>query len=253
MVAVVVDRDHEASAAQLHARARGGPAEGHPLFLHVLVQVEGTLPGFAIVVGVDHLQVAGARRQQRLVRVLAVGQEDVAAGLFLPTLGDGDVTALRDLERCLVSVCVRDGSILHPRVGRALGVVQDVAALLVNAEAGLGVRLTDASREVVDEDDEASVSAVLDDAGVDDGRACCPVTGVGDDCLEIAPRVPAVEGAADREVDRVGRVVRDGLSLIGSRDDDPRGQGDQRGNAVADRVVKTGVKETLGVEGCDRR
>ena len=78
VVAVVVDRDHEASAAQLHARARGGPAEGHPLFLHVLVQVERPLPGLAVVVGVDHLQVAGALGQQRLVRVLAVGQEDVA-------------------------------------------------------------------------------------------------------------------------------------------------------------------------------
>ena len=55
VVPVVVDRDDEAPAAQLHTRARGGAAEGHPFFLHVLVEVEGTGPGLAVVVGVDHL------------------------------------------------------------------------------------------------------------------------------------------------------------------------------------------------------
>ena len=80
MVPVVVDRDDEASTAQLHARARGGAAEGHPLFLHVLVEVEGAGPGLAVVVGVDHLQEAGAGREQRLVGIFPISEEHVAAG-----------------------------------------------------------------------------------------------------------------------------------------------------------------------------
>ena len=80
VVTVVVDGDDEASAAQLHTCARGGAAEGHPLFLHVLVQVDGSRPSLSVVVGVNHLQVAGTRGEQRLVGVFAVSEEDVAAG-----------------------------------------------------------------------------------------------------------------------------------------------------------------------------
>ena len=80
VVPVVVDRDDEASAAQLHTRPRGGAAEGHPLFLHVLVEVDGTGPGLAVVVGVDHLQEAGAGREQRLVGIVPIGEEHVATG-----------------------------------------------------------------------------------------------------------------------------------------------------------------------------
>ena len=130
--------------------------------------------------------------------------------------------------------------------------MQDVAPLLIDAEAGLGVRLSDAAREVVDEDDETSVAAVLHDTRVDDGRSLCPVTGVGEDRLEVTPRVSSVERAANREVDRIGRVVRDGLTLVGTCDDDPGFQGDQRGDAVADRVVKPGIEQALRVDRSDR-
>ena len=130
--------------------------------------------------------------------------------------------------------------------------MQDVAALLVDAEAGLGVRLSNAAREVVDEDDETPVAAILHDARVDDGCALRPVTGVGEHRLEVAPRVSSVERAAHREVDRVGGVVRDGLALVGARDDDSGFQGDQRGDAVADGVVKPGIEQALRVEGSDR-
>ena len=193
VVPVVVDRDDEAPAAQLHARARGGAAEGHPFFLHILIEVEGAGPGLAVVVGVDHLQEAGAGRQQSLVGIHAIGEEYVSTGRFLPVLGDGDVAALGDRERSGVAVRVRDAAILVPRVGGTGGIVQDVAPLFIDAEAGLGVRLSDAAREVVDEDDETSVAAVLHDARVDDGGSLCPVTGVGEDRLEVTPRVSSVE------------------------------------------------------------
>ena len=180
--------------------------------------------------------------------IFPISEEHVAAGLFLSILGDGNVTALGDSEGGGVAVSVRDTAVLVPGVGGTLTVVQDVAALLVDAEAGLGVGLTDPAGEVVDEDDEASVTAVLDDARVDDGRALRPVTGVGEHRLEVTPGVSAVEGAAHREVNRVGGVIRDGLTLVGTGDDDPGRQGDQRGNAVADGVVKPGIEEALRVE-----
>ena len=90
-------------------------------------------------------------------------------------------------------------------------------------------------------------------AGIDDRRALRPVTGVGEYRLEVAPGVSSVEGAADREVDRVGGVVRDGLTLVGTGDNDPGLQSDQRGNAVADGVVKPGIEEALRVEWGDGR
>ena len=251
VVPVVVDRDDEASAAQLHARARGGAAEGHPFFLHVLVEVEGTGPGLAVVVGVDHLQEAGTGREQRLVGIFPISEEHVTAGLFLSILGDGNVAALGDSEGGGVAVSVRDAAVLVPGVGGPLAVVQEVASLLVDAEAGLGVGLTDPAGEVVDEDDEASVTAVLDDARIDDRRALRPVTGVGEHRLEVTPGVSAVEGAAHREVDRVGGVIRDGLTLVGTGDDDPGLQGNQRGDSVADGVVKPGIEEALRVEWSD--
>ena len=182
----------------------------------------------------------------------AIGEEHVTAGRFLPVLGDGDVAALGDRERSGVAVGVCDAAILVPRVGGAVGVVQDVAPLRIDAKAGLGVRLSDAAREVVDEDNETSVAAVLNDARVDDGRSLGPVTGVGEDRLEVTPRVSSIKRAADREVDRVGRVVRDGLTLVGARDNNPGFQGDQRGDAVADRVVKPGIEQALRVDRSDR-
>ena len=246
VVAVVVDRNDQAPAAQLHARARGGPAERHPLLLHVLVEVEGARPGLAVVVGIDHLQETGAGCEQRLVGIHAIGEEHVTAGRFLPVLSDGDVAALGDCERSGVAVGVCDAAILVPRVGGAVGVVQDVAPVRIDAEAGLGVRLSDAAREVVDEDNETSVAAVLNDARVDDGRSLGPVTGVGEDRLEVTPRVSSIKRAADREVDRVG------LTLVGARDNNPGFQGDQRGDAVADRVVKPGIEQALRVDRSDR-
>ena len=61
----------------------------------------------------------------------------------------------------------------------------------------------------------------------------------------------AVKGTADREVDGVGGVVCDGFALVGTGNDDSGLEGDQRGNPVADGVVKPGIKEALRIEGSD--
>ena len=41
VLAVVVDGHNQPPAAQLHASAWGGATEGHPFFLHILVEVDG--------------------------------------------------------------------------------------------------------------------------------------------------------------------------------------------------------------------
>jgi len=98
-------------------------------------------PGLAVVVGVDHLQEAGAGREQRLVGIFPIGEEHVATGLFLSILGDGDVSAFGHREGGWCAIGVRDASILIPGIGGTLAVMQEVASLLVDAEAGIGIHL----------------------------------------------------------------------------------------------------------------
>ena len=61
----------------------------------------------------------------------------------------------------------------------------------------------------------------------------------------------SIKRAADREVDRVGRVVAM-VSRWSAPAHNPGFQGDQRGDAVADRVVKPGIEQALRVDRSDR-
>ena len=149
MLAVVVDGHNQPPTAQLHARARGGAAEGHPLFLHILVEVDGSGPGGAVVVRVDHLQEAGARGQQALVGVFTIRQEHIAAGLFLAAVVDSDVAALRDVVERLFPGRIGDCAVLVPGVLVTGAVVQQVAPLSVDADPSSRVGLANSAREVV--------------------------------------------------------------------------------------------------------
>ena len=129
--------------------------------------------------------------------------------------------------------------------GEALAgtVVQHAAPLLIEAGADGRVGLADAPGELVDQADDASGGAVLDQDGVDEAGAQRPGAREAEQGAHLLPGGPAVEAAAHDEVDVIGGIVGDGDALVGAGQDDAAVQGEQGGDPVGPGAVVTGVEQ----------
>ena len=122
-------------------------------------------------------------------------------------------------------------------------VVEHAMPLLIEAGADGRVGLADAAGELVDQADDASGGAVLDQDGVDEAGAQRPGAREAEQGAHLLPGGPTVEAATHDEVDVIGGVVGDGDALVGAGQDDATVQGEQGGDPVGPGAVVAGVEQ----------
>ena len=233
---------------QLDGVAGAGSQEAHPVGLDLGGDVDRLGPGGAVVVGGEHEQVGAAVLEEAVLGGLLVGEIDAAgrpaAQEHVTGAHPGGVIASEDDAVVGGLAGLRDDAAVGLDGEQLAGaVVQHAAPLLIEAGADGRVGLADAPGELVDQADDASGGAVLDQDGVDEAGAQRPGAREAEQGAHLLPGGPAVETAAHDEVDVVGGVVGDGDALVGAGQNDAAVQGEQGGDPVGPGAVVAGVEQ----------
>ena len=234
--------------AQLNGVAGAGAQEAHPVGLDLGGDVDGLGPGGSVVVGGDHEQVGAAVLEEAVLGGLLVGEvhtaDRPAAEEHVTGAHPGGIIAAEDDAVVGGLACGgEDAAVGLDGEQVTVAVVQHAAPQLVEAGADDGVGLADAAGELVDQADDASAGAVLDQDGVDEAGAQRPGAREAEQGAHLLPGGAAVEAAAHNEVDVVGGVVGDRDALVGAGQDDAAVQGEQGGDPVGLGAVVAGVEQ----------